>query len=298
MVFNWHLLDTWPAWRQTWDRVAHAPLEMQIDAWAMEYMALYPALFEKQVDNYASLDMDWRAVARDRVFPSMTTRMPHMTTAHDTFLRCHDAVARRFGDHLQADFSCEFVVYVGLECGAGWATTYEGTPACLLGLEAIANLGWQTETQLAGLITHELGHLAHIVWRARAGVSDLEESESDPLFLLYSEGFAQRVEHVALGQDRWHMRDERGNWLAWCRDREGWLAGEFLRRVDAGEPVRDFFGSWFAIEGHSQAGYYLGHQIVCTLERDNPSLQAIAVWPEEQVHRQVRQILRSMASEG
>jgi len=296
MTFEWSLLDTWPAWQQVWARVADAPLEAQIDAWAGEYMALYPALFDKQVADYASVGMDWRTVAQERVFPPMAERTPRMATAHDVILRGHHAVAARFGEHLRVDFTCRFVVYVGLECGAGWATTYEATPACLLGLEAIANLSWHTEEHIQGLIAHELGHLAHMVWRERAGVSNLKESEAHPLFLLYSEGFAQRAEHVTLGRDAWHMCDERNTWLAWCRAREGWLAGEFLRRVDAGEDVRDFFGSWFAIEGHSQAGYYLGHQVVRAFESQEPTLPAIAMWPKEKVHRQVRRALRSLAS--
>ncbi|MDF1501291.1 MAG: hypothetical protein P1P76_12580, partial [Anaerolineales bacterium] len=39
--------------------------------------------------------------------------------------------------------------------------------------------------------------------------------------------------------------------------------------------VRDFFGSWFQIEGRSQTGYYLGHEIIRRLEKSN-SLEEIA----------------------
>jgi hypothetical protein len=31
------LLDIWPAWQRVWTRVADAPIEAQIDAWATEY---------------------------------------------------------------------------------------------------------------------------------------------------------------------------------------------------------------------------------------------------------------------
>jgi len=296
MAFTWSLLDTWPTWQEVWARVADASLETQIDAWATEYMARYPALLDKQVADYASAGMDWRTVARERVFPPMAARTLRMAAAHDALLRGHGAVAARFGERLGADFACRFVIYVGLECGAGWATRYEGAPACLLGLEAIANRGWQAEDSLQGLVAHELGHLAHMVWRERAGVSDLAGSEAHPLFLLYSEGFAQRVEHLTRGRDTWHMCDEADEWLAWCQAHEGWLAGEFLRRVDAAEPVRDFFGSWYTIEGYTQTGYYLGHQVVRALESQGSVLRVIAAWPEEEVHRQVRQVLRRLAS--
>jgi len=290
------LLDTWPAWQQVWARVANAPLEAQIDAWATDYMALYPTLFAKQVADYASAGLDWRAVARERVFPHLAARTPRMIAAHQAILRCHSDLTWCFRERLGADFTFLFVVYVGLECGAGWATMYEGLPACLLGLEAIANLGWESEDQIQGLIAHELGHLAHMVWRERAGVSTLEESEAEPLFRLYSEGLASRAEQVIRGQDTQHLEDQDGEWLAWCRTHESWLAGEYLRRVDAGADVRDFFGSWFAIAGHSQTGYYLGHQVVQVLERQVPTLRALAVWPAEQVRQRVRAILQEMAT--
>jgi hypothetical protein len=123
----------------------------------------------------------------------------------------------------------------------------------------------------------------------------LEESEADPYFRLYSEGFAQRAEHSTWDQGTWHMADEDDEWLTWCRAREGWLAGEFLRRVDTGEDVRDFFGSWYAIEGHSQAGYYLGHRVIQSFEGEGLTLREIAVWPAADVRRRVWAALRNLA---
>ena len=59
-----------------------------------------------------------------------------------------------------------------------------------------------------------------------------------------------------------------GDWLAWCRDQERWLAAHFLETVDAGDSVRPFFGSWYDIRGRSQCGYYLGHQLIKQLETE------------------------------
>ena len=36
------------------------------------------------------------------------------------------------------------------------------------------------------------------------------------------------------------------------------MFAEYLRRVNTGESVQDFFGDWCAFEGHSDVGYYLG----------------------------------------
>ena len=62
-------------------------------------------------------------------------------------------------------------------------------------------------------------------------------------------------------------------WLSWCRRHRARLAGEFLRSVEAGEPVNRFFGSWLEIEGHSETGYLLGEEIVAIWER---ALEALA----------------------
>jgi hypothetical protein len=64
--------------------------------------------------------------------------------------------------------------------------------------------------------------------------------------------------------------------LSWCRENRGWLAREFLRRVDAGQEIKDFFGSWFEIQGHSETGYFLGQEVIKELEKQLP-LQEIAV---------------------
>lgn len=39
-----------------------------------------------------------------------------------------------------SDLTC--VIYVGIGCGAGWATSYRQQPAILFGLENIAEEGW------------------------------------------------------------------------------------------------------------------------------------------------------------
>ena len=37
---------------------------------------------------------------------------------------------------------------------------------------------------------------------------------------------------------------------------------EFLRRLESGESVQDFFGDWCSFEGHSDVGYFLGCRFV------------------------------------
>ena len=103
-------------------------------------------------------------------------------------------------------------------------------------------------------------------WRAERG-----QSVGDGAWWqLYLEGFAQRGEEIINEGSVPHetVNDEDREWLAWCQAHRAELAAEFLRSVEAGEAVQKFFGSWYDIEGHSQCGYFLGHEIIKQLEND------------------------------
>lgn len=115
--------------------------------------------------------------------------------------------------------------------------------------------------------------------------------DRDPLFSLYSEGFAQRCEHIIRGKETWHMAPDE-DWVSWCRENLAWLVREFLERVYRNEPVTDFFGSWYDIQGRKQAGYFMGHEFVKSLEKAY-SLKEAAVLPFEDVQRLVREWLKS-----
>jgi hypothetical protein len=285
------IMDTYPAFQEFWMKAHHWPVSEQIEGWASTYMAQWPELLEKQIKCYAEDDLDWRQIARERVFPALGERLRAMELARLNLLDvCAPAYAAA-RERLGFESDVIFVLYVGVGCGAGWATTYRQTPAVLLGLENIAEEGWLSSDALSGMLAHEIGHLAHFHWRAQRGLP----KGAGPWWDLYEEGFAQRCEHVTLGAETWHMARGSGyaaDWLDWCRENLSWLAAEYLRRVDAGEDVRPFFGSWFEIQGRKQCGYFLGHELVKRLEA-SMSLQEIAVL--EDIERQVRLHLEEMA---
>ncbi len=192
---------------------------------------------------------------------------------------------------LDFDADMVLVVHVGIGCGAGWVDRYAGKPAVLFGVENIAQEGWDDPAILAGLIAHEIGHLAHFHWLEVAGLS----RGKGPWWQLYSEGFAQRCEHLVLGRDSWHMAaNYEDDWVAWCSAKLPWLAREFLRTVDAGESVRPFFGSWFQLAGRKQTGYYLGHELIRRLEASTP-LRDIALL--EDVDSRMREEVESLAAD-
>lgn len=288
---TYRILDMWEDFLRFWRAAADLPLPAQIDLWRADSTARYPELLRKQVEDYESQGADWRQVAAERVFPRLRERLPLMQAARDLLPDVCASIYERAQAALGLDFDATFVLYVGIGCGAGWATRYKGQPACLLGLENIAEEGWHTRERLEGLVAHELGHLAHMAWRGEW--EEFAAHERDPLFLLYSEGFAMRCEEVILGSAG-HLEQDR-EWLAWCAAHLGTLAAEFLRRVEAGETVRDFFGSWHEIQGRSQTGYYLGRQFVRDLEQGR-ALRDVACLPAEQVREAARTFLHAALS--
>ena len=160
-----------------------------------------------------------------------------------------------------------------------------------MSIENVVECGWSQRDSITGLVAHEIGHLAHHHWREQQGMG----IGSDPWWQLYSEGFAQRCEHLILDQETWHQATgyNTADWVEWCQEHVGWLAAEFLRAVDAGESVRPFFGSWFEIRGRKQCGYFLGHEVVKAMEKDG-DLREIALLDD--VEGRVRRVLSEIAT--
>ncbi|MEM3712773.1 MAG: hypothetical protein QXR97_04475 [Thermoproteota archaeon] len=276
------MIDTYEDFLTYWSTASSMDIERQIYFWQMSYMEKYPELLRKQLENYEDEGLDWRTVAKEKVFSKLSEYIPLMSEARKNILTVYEPVCRRAYDMLQLDFSMILVIYVGIGCGAGWATMYEGLPAMLLGLENIVESGWHGENRLKGLIAHEIGHLTHMVWRNEC--ERFEEMERDPLFQLYSEGFAQRCEHIIMGRESWHQAQDE-DWSNWCEAHRSLLAGELLRKLEAPSQARDFFGSWFNIRGRKQTGYFLGHEFIRSLE-EKRSLREIALLKAEEVKEQ------------
>ena len=208
------IIDTFPVFFTFWRDVQQRPIETQIDAWLDSYMSHWPELLKKQMDDYASLKEDWRVTAVERIFPAIPERLLLIQTARDNLLEICDDVYSRCRQITGFDSDLVCIIYVGLGCGAGWATDYAGRPAILFGLENIAEEGWQERERLEGLVAHETGHLVHFEWRKKAGLANQEGA----WWQLYTEGFAQRCEDLILGRPSWHMQQsapEKG-WLKWC----------------------------------------------------------------------------------
>jgi len=288
MSLKVRMIDTYEDFLTYWSTASSMSVEHKTYFWKASYMEKYPELLKKQLENYGGEGLDWGKVAGERVFPKLSENISLMSEARKNILTIYKPVCSRAYETLKLDFNMVLVIYVGIGCGAGWSTRYEGLPAILLGLENIAESGWHTENKLQGLIAHEIGHLAHMAWRNEWEV--FEEMERDPLFQLYSEGFAQRCEHIILGRETWHQAQDE-DWSNWCEEHRSWLAGEFLKRLEVPSQVQGFFGSWFSVQGRKQTGYFLGHEFIRSLEEKH-SLREIALLNEGEVKEQVILFLR------
>lgn len=292
-AFKYHVIDTFSEFLRFWVRAQGKPIEAQIEGWASEYMSQWPELLEKQQGDYSSQNGDWRQIAREKVFQFLAERLPAMREAHKNLLALCAPVYSKAREVLRFESDVIIVIYVGIGCGAGWVTPFRGSPAILFGLENIAECGWSGTQAITGMVAHEIGHLAHDYWREQSG----KACGSGAWWQLYSEGFAQRCEHLILGKDTWHesVGINEDDWIDWCQDHIGWLATEFLRVVDAGESVRPFFGSWYDIRGRKQCGYFLGHELIKELGTDM-GLREIALL--NNAEKRCRLILQEMARRG
>ena len=81
----------------------------------------------------------------NEILPVMSLLVGHpekIVKTHESFLSAinglEDKIIAKTGSTLRA----QLVFYIGLCNGAGWATTLDGSPAVLLGVEKIVELNW------------------------------------------------------------------------------------------------------------------------------------------------------------
>jgi hypothetical protein len=285
----WNFIDTFHAFLTYWADAKNKPREEQIENWAEGYMAQWPELLAKQIEDYAGQNLDWRQIAREKVFPFLAERLPAMQEAHRNLLDLCGPIYSKAQNILDFDNSATFVIYVGIGCGAGWMTSFNGSLSILFGLENIAECGWNTPDAITGLVAHEIGHLMHYHLRTQ----HKKTIGSGPWWQLYEEGFAQACECLILNTENVHQTGgNNDDWVEWCQGHTSWLAEEFLRTVDSGKPMSAFFGSWMEIAGMSETGYFLGLEVIKKLEK-HLALKEIALLDNVDAHS--RQVLEKMA---
>lgn len=285
---NFEIVDTFPAFVAYWSNAQNKPMDEQIELWAKDYMSSWPELLEKQMDDYAEQNLDWKEIARERIFPFLQERLPAMRKARKNLLKLCPEICSKAEQVLNIRVTPHLLIYVGIGCGAGWVTTFRDRYSILFGLENIAECGWSGPGAITGLVSHELGHVLHYNLRLQKNKSFGDGA----WWQLYTEGFAQQCE--ALLNDSSHQETQDSEWLEWCQQNKSRLAAEFLKAVEQGKPVNSFFGSWFEIDGHSETGYFLGHEVIKILSR-KMNLYELALFDD--FENPSREILAAMRAE-
>lgn len=204
-----------------------------------------------------------------------------LEVAHNSFVKATYGLGEKIEAAVGIELHVDVLFYIGLCNGAGWATNLGGKPAVLLGVEKIMELGWYDFKAMAALIHHELGH----IWHYAAGDIS-EEAIETPMMQLYSEGIAMYFEQLILGDFNYYHQDKDG-WQKWCNGNIDALNTEYLRRLDAGESVQDFYGDWCSYQGHSDIGYFLGCEFVKNLAKKY-TLDELAKLDEEVVYKEFK----------
>ena len=188
---------------------------------------------------------------------------------------------------LHSAVDADIVLYLGLCNGAGWATRVGDRPTILLGAEKIIELDWCDEISMIGLVYHELGHLWH--FQNRTVQTDIKSISDSALWQLYTEGVAMYFEQMLCGDESFYHQNKNG-WLAWCCENRQRIFAEYLRRVENGEGVQDFFGDWNSFEGYSDIGYYLGAELLHRAFEKYTQIEVLQLSPDE-----VRKLLADCA---
>ncbi|MHA1775586.1 MAG: hypothetical protein ACTSWC_02360 [Promethearchaeota archaeon] len=290
---NYQIVNIFDLFKQFWQEHSHISISEQVKKYKAVFQKLYPELWQMQVDCYAEDDFDWKEAALKHVFPKYADSVPFMQPLIEKLSNIIPWIFSQAVLTFQFKFDIIFVLYVGLGCGAGWATRYRDQPAVLMGIENIIECGWHSENSLAGLIAHEVGHLVHQEWRNQSQLPN-KPVGNDSYWNLYEEGFAMRAEHKILNRESFHEAEGQDNWVEWCHQHRNWLAKEYLNAVEDKEKIRKFFGSWYDIKGYKQTGYFLGHEILKDWE-SSMSFREIALLPLEEINIKVKQHLNRWA---
>jgi hypothetical protein len=133
-------LDLWPTFCEFWSAHAGLPAVEQVTAWLRTLERICPEVYQRYAASMVTDGVDWGEDLLRRHWPSLSRHLPRMAETHDRALTIFSPMGRRAREALDTDLRAMLVIVpVGY---GGWATTYQGQPACDLGLDTIVELGW------------------------------------------------------------------------------------------------------------------------------------------------------------
>ncbi len=164
-----------------------------LDAW-VDYLSEYSELLEilKSLTGSSFTYLMAGAVERSKEL------INEMNRIHDSALNAVRDVGNKLLSNLGVELGAKVVIYVGFGLGAVLPTKYLGSYAVLFDLLGAAEAGLIGEA-VEEVIAHGICHLIH---SSLMGVDPIEYNKfrEDPVFLIYSEGFATRCECLLLNK--------------------------------------------------------------------------------------------------
>ena len=108
--FERKIIDTYDDFLTYWSVANSLALARQIGLWQTSYMAKYPELLEKMVHNYEEENLDWREVAREKVFPDLSDNLQLMHEARENILAIYGPICTKAYKALRLDFLISLVI--------------------------------------------------------------------------------------------------------------------------------------------------------------------------------------------
>ncbi len=100
-----------------------------------------------------------------------------------------------------------FAIYIWSGWKLRWTASILDESALFFDIGALASLKWINQRDVRGIVAFGLGQFRQAI--KRGGAEKYAEFEEDPYFGLYSQGLAQFLEKLILGEDSWHgVRDK------------------------------------------------------------------------------------------
>lgn len=257
-----NIIDTFEDFKECFEYNLDLTVDEKIALWEDCYMFKYPELEYKCKNDYEVNGYKWKDIARDMVFNRTKDDFNKMIEAYKNILEIMDIINEKVVQVFNINLDINIILYCGLLNSAGWVDKYDGKTAILYGIDKIAELNWHTIEKLEPLLSHELCHVVHFQSRGEDDMLDFVEKNkyNEGIWRIYTEGFAQFFQQALLGRDI----DSRGiEWIKNCKNNEGKLKKLYLKALkDENKGTNDFFGDWFQVLGISDAGYFLGAEII------------------------------------
>ncbi len=229
----------------------------QLQIW-LDYMNDYEEIKDHCINDYTSEGIDWQKVAVERVFVYNDEFVLRMNTVSDLINQISSSFEKKLISYYgRIDNETYIIIYHGLGNAAGRFDTYQSKNAIMFGVEKIVELNWDNQAKLEDLFAHEYTHLVHQEVRGE-NLEPFQDFFRKNIFRLYTEGLATYAEMIFNGREKIEK-----NWYESATLVKNQLKKEFLKRLrNHDETCNDFFGDWYPVMGITEAGYFLGSEII------------------------------------